>query len=78
MDDASEETKDALLLFIAEVPDWSMYLCDLPRSHYIEVTSEEFSSSGSTSVTAIEVHWDGILSRVISSVSSCSTIFEKV
>ena len=36
MDDASEETKDALLHFIAEVLDRSKFLCDLPRSHYIQ------------------------------------------
>ena len=35
MDDASEETKDALLHFIAEVLDRSKFLIDLPRSHYI-------------------------------------------
>ena len=36
MDDASEETKDALLHFIAEVLERSKCLIDLPRSHYIQ------------------------------------------
>lgn len=39
MDNASEETKDALRLFVGEVLDRSLYLCDLTQSHYIQLSA---------------------------------------
>ena len=39
MDDSSEETKKALHNFVTEVADRSMYLSDLPRSHYIQLSA---------------------------------------